>query len=301
MRGNRITGAWLAALLALAPQAAAAETILFVGNSFTYAGHSPAWKYRADTVTDINGLGAGGVPALFKRFADQSGLDFTVSHETSGGKSLRWHWETRLPVLGGRWDHVILQDYSTLDRNNPGNDGELIEYSRRLARFFAERNPQGRILLNATWSRPDLVFRPGSRWFGRSILDMGLELHDAYLRAARNRLIAGVIPTGLAYNCAILAGVADPNPYDGIGFGELNLWTYDHYHASAAGAYLQALVVFAKVTGRDPRLLGDSEESARDLGLGKVAAASLQTVAWQTVSGACSGRQPDEPPRAAGA
>ena len=39
---------------------AAAETILFVGNSFTYGAYSPVWKYRAETVTDLNGTGVGG-------------------------------------------------------------------------------------------------------------------------------------------------------------------------------------------------------------------------------------------------
>ena len=31
-------------------------------------------------------------------------------------------------------------------------------------------------------------------------------------------------------------GVADPNPYDGIEAGKVNLWTHDHYHASTHGS-----------------------------------------------------------------
>ena len=62
-------------------------------------------------------------------------------------------------------------------------------------------------------------------------------------------------------------GVADPNPYDGIEAGKLNLWTYDHYHASTYGYYLEALVVFGTLTGRDPRSLGDNECSGYELGL----------------------------------
>ena len=58
--------------LAAAPRA---ETILFVGNSFTYGAYSPVWKYRAGTVTDLNNEGVGGVPALFKLFTQEAGLD----------------------------------------------------------------------------------------------------------------------------------------------------------------------------------------------------------------------------------
>ena len=30
------------------------ETILFVGNSFTFGADSPVWKYRSSSVTDLN-------------------------------------------------------------------------------------------------------------------------------------------------------------------------------------------------------------------------------------------------------
>ena len=54
---------------------------------------------------------------------------------------------------------------------------------------------------------------------------------------------------------------------DGIEAGKLNLWTYDNYHASTYGYYLEALVTFGDVTGRDPRSLTESECSAFELGL----------------------------------
>ena len=52
--------------------------------------------------------------------------------------------------------------------------------------------------------------------------------------------------------------MADANPYDGIEPGKLNLWTTDHYHASDRGYYLEALVIFGHLTGRDARSLGDN-------------------------------------------
>jgi hypothetical protein len=78
-------------------------------------------------------------------------------------------------------------------------------------------------------------------------------------------------------------GVADPNPYDGIDAGKLDLWTYDNYHASTYGYYLEALVVFGRLTRRDPRSLGQNECSAYELGLSRTEAALLQQVAFDSL------------------
>ena len=81
-----VAAAWL---LMASPAPARADTILFVGNSFTFGARSPVWKYRADTVADLNGTGYGGVPALFKLFTKEAGLDYAVSEETVGGRLRR--------------------------------------------------------------------------------------------------------------------------------------------------------------------------------------------------------------------
>lgn len=62
------------ALGVVVTQAQSGPSILFVGNSFTFSAGSAAMFYRAETVTDLNNEGIGGVPALFKSFADQAGL-----------------------------------------------------------------------------------------------------------------------------------------------------------------------------------------------------------------------------------
>jgi hypothetical protein len=98
---------------------------------------------------------------------------------------------------------------------------------------------------------------------------------------ARSRTagIAGVLPVGQAWSRAFTTGVADPNPYDGISFGQIDLWSYDQYHASTAGYYLEALVVFGAVTGVDPTKLGPQEKSADELGLSAAQATALQKIA----------------------
>jgi len=101
--------------------------------------------------------------------------------------------------------------------------------------------------------------------------------------ALANRSVDGIIAVGEAWNRAFAEKLADPNPYDGIDFGKLDLWTYDQYHGSVAGYYLEALMIFGKVTGRDPRTLGAKERAADDLGLSEGQAVALQNVAFRQI------------------
>jgi hypothetical protein len=283
----------LAVALLLTPASAPAQSILFVGNSFTFGALSPVMNWRSSTVSDLNGDGIGGVPALFKRFADESGIRFNVSLETSPGKTLLWHWQNRRTVLDRRWDHVVLQEYSTLDPDRPGDSAGLLTASAELTKMFRSRNPEVRIGLVATWSRPDLTFPPGQHWSGQSNQRMALDIRhadDDALRATRS--IDFVIPVGEAFNCAIASGIADANPFDGITPGAVDLWAPDHYHASTAGYYLEALTVFARVTNRDPRRLGPAESAAKELGLRPALVAWLERVAYQlALRGRCPSRR----------
>jgi hypothetical protein len=277
----------LAPLLLAAP--GSAQSILFVGNSFTFGALSPVMEWNAETVTDLNHDGVGGVPALFKRFADEAGLTFDVTVETAAGQPLDWHWRTRRDVLDRAWDYVILQEYSTLDPDRPGDPTKLLNASSQLATMFHARNSNVKIGLVATWSRPDQTFPMTGHWAGRPIERMAMDIRQADDRALQESgKINWVIPVGQAFNCAIASGIADGNPYDGIAEGTVDLWADDHYHASTAGYYLEALTVFARVTGRDPRRLGSRESAARELGLPTGLAGRLQRIAYDvTVTGKC--------------
>ena len=269
-------------------QAQSGTSILFVGNSFTYGAGSAVRFYRADTVTDLNSEGIGGVPALFKSFTAQAGLDYDVYLETRGGSGLDFHLENKLGVIGRRpWDRVVMHGQSTLDFDKPGDPAKLVETSRQLAEFFRDRNPNVQVHLMATWSRADETYPPKGAWFGKPIEAMARDVRAANDKAAAGApAIKSVIPVGDAWTRAIHAGVADPNPYDGIEAGKVNLWTYDHYHASTYGYYLEALVIFGSLTGRDPRSLGDNECSAYELGLSRLEVKALQQVAFDQLAAA---------------
>jgi hypothetical protein len=283
---SRLFG-FLALLIA---SAAPAKSILFVGNSFTFGALSPVMNWNASTVTDLNGDGVGGVPALFKRFTEESGLQFDVSLETAAGRSLDWHWTNRRALLDRSWDDIVLQEYSTLDPDRPGDPARLLSASAKLAAMFRARNPKSRIALVATWSRPNLTYVPGEHWSGQPIERMALDVRRADDRAQRATAAIGrVIPVGEAFNCAIASGIADRNPYDGIAPGTVDLWADDHYHASTAGYYLEALTIFAAVTGRDPTRLGSKESAGAELGLSPTLVGRLQQVAYaMALRGRCN-------------
>lgn len=257
-----------------------ARTILFVGNSFTFGANSPVMRYRPDSVIDLTGQGFGGVPALFKAFTLQAGLDYSVYSETQGGQTLRFHYEQRRAFIDRRWDAVVLQEYSTLDPDRPGNPENYQRYASAIARMLTARNRQVSVALMPTWSRADQTYRVGGAWAGRPITAMADDIARAAARVrASSRDIAMVIPVGQAWNRAIQSGIADPNPYDGVAYGQINLWSWDQYHASAEGYYLAALMAFGTVTRLDPRLLEGRERAADDLGLEPRVASRLRALA----------------------
>ena len=281
----RRVAAFVSLLLTFAP--ADARSILFVGNSFTFGAGSPVRKYHHDLVTDLNGEGIGGVPALFKMFADEAGLDWKVSLETSPGKDLAFHYNQKLAQLAGAWDVVVLQGYSTLSAAKPGDPTEHVRMAGMLATIFKRANPKARIELESTWSRADQVYPTTGHWHGKPVAVMAEDLAQANATAIRaSGDITDTVPVGTAWNRAMREGIADPNPYDGIDYGKIDLWAWDHYHASTAGYYLAALVIFGKVTKVDPRNLGKGEIAGDELGLDPNVVARLQQVAWEELAAA---------------
>jgi hypothetical protein len=273
----------LVAALVIMPMAAHAKTILFVGNSFTYGANSPAHYYHPDTVTDLNGplngKTVGGVPAFFKAFTKEAGLDYTVSLETVGGKGMDYHYAEKRALIDKPWDAVVMHGYSTLDIAHPGDPALLVSSAKQITDMFRAKNPKSEIWLDSTWSRADQTYPDGKPWHGKPIQQMGIDVAAGYAAAAKAAKVTGVVPVGLAWNRAIDTGLADDNPYDGIAFGKLDLWSWDHYHASVYGYYLEALMVFGKVTGRDPLSLGDKETVADDMGFNAGQTHALQQVA----------------------
>ncbi|TPG71949.1 PEP-CTERM sorting domain-containing protein [Hymenobacter nivis] len=275
--------------------------ILFVGNSFTHGGRLPVQQYNAAAVTDENygqpqgtprqgnppELGPwGGIPAIFKKLADEAGLNYDVHSETLSGQTLKFHYDNALSVIAQpRWQAVVLQEYSTgaLPERHSGKRAEFYDYGTRLEQAVHQANPAARLYLYETWARADLTYPPNKPYSGQPVDSMTADLRAGYYGLARaNGHFAGVAPAGDAWLRAIQTGVALPNPYEPAA-GKLDLWTDDHYHPSSWGAYLNACVLLATITGQDPRTLGPQEQAAATLGIAPPDAVALQRLAYEQV------------------
>jgi hypothetical protein len=274
------------AVVVLSAAPAAPPAILFIGNSFTFGALTPVQKWRPEIVTDLNHEGIGGVPALFRTFTKEAGLDYDVSLETHPGVGFDWHLANKRDVLASRpWDVVVGHGFSMLDADKPGDPAKLVATTKQLADVLTAANPGVEMHLTATWSRADQTYPESGHWHGKPITAMARDVRAGYDEAAKTSpAIKSVIAVGEAWIRAIETGVADPNPYDGITPGQIDLWARDHYHASTEGYYLEALMVFGDVTGRDPRSLGDGECAAFELGVPPAEVKALQQVAFDQLS-----------------
>ena len=130
-----------------------------------------------------------------------------------------------------------------------------------------------------------MTYPDGAPWHGKPIQQMGKDVQAAYERAVKEEpRFTGIVPVGLAYNRAIDTGIADDNPYDDIGASKMDLWAYDHYHASVFGYYLEALMDFGRVTGLDPMVLQGKDKVAEDIGISPAQSKALIQVAHDTLA-----------------
>ncbi|TGE25356.1 PEP-CTERM sorting domain-containing protein [Hymenobacter aquaticus] len=277
--------------------AAAPTTILFVGNSFFHGRYEPAFSYNAATIT-VEKVGQqkigpwGGIPAIFKTLTEQAGLRYDVHFECINGESLKMHYDSARAIIGQpRWNTVVLQEHSLwpLPARRSGRPEVFRDYATRLEQVVHKANPQARLYFYQTWARADQTYAPDKAYSGLPIDSMTLDLHRGYYLAARqNGHFAGVAPAGDAWLRAMRAGVAVRNPFAPEA-GQLNLWGEDNYHPSQWGAYLNACVLLAEITGYDPRRLGAQEAAAAALGITPAQAVSLQRIAAEQVLAARPG------------
>lgn len=258
--------------------------ILFVGNSFTHGHVAPAQTYNSGLITDANGTGYGGVPGIFKQFTLEEGLNYSVTIEAVGGEDLQGHFQTKSAIIGQPdWDVVVLQEQSTqpLPASHGGDPGLYYTGAENLQNLILANNPAAQIYLYETWASPTSVANQGYTNAG-GLQAMQDDLQDATYTVYYGLGLSGVARAGDAFMRAVDQGVADANPANGISPGMVNLWAADSRHASAYGSYLAAAVLYAEITGADPRSLSVGVGSAAaGLGLDATAADSLNRIAYE--------------------
>ncbi len=258
-------------------------SILFDGNSFTYGGSEPVCSYNAQAVTDENADAepVGGIPGIFKKFADEAHRAYDVHVEVVGGKDLAYHYQHSPPLIAqAKWDVVVLQGYSTeaLPEKRGGKPEDFIKHIRLFCQAIHKANPRTKVYLYETWPRVDLIYPDNAPYHDTGDTNqMADDLHSGF-RVAQEQVgtEAQVIGVGDRWQGAILDGLAQANPYQPLEPGKLDLWGQDYYHPSVYGSYLAALIFFAEIDSADVVALGPSEQAAHDLGIAPADADKLQ-------------------------
>ena len=273
------------------------KVILFVGNSFLHGQYEPVIHYNTAGVVDENaGQPAGsfrsegkagpygGIPAIFKTLTEELGLHYEVHSELMSGRTLEDHYQNALPVIARKWDAVVMHDFSTgpVPVARGGNPQRFAKYADLIEQTVHAENRQADVYLYETFPRADITYAAKGAYVGDSIDVMARDLREGYTREfAANGHFKAVAPAGNAWLLAFRTGLAERNPFAPEA-GKVNLWGPDSYHPSAAGAYLNALILMQTITGRDPRELGEGERAAAALGIAPALAVTLQQLAYRT-------------------
>jgi hypothetical protein len=202
--------------------------ILFIGNSYTSRNQLP--RLIADLAA------AAEHPRRI-----ESELVF------AGGASLKHHWNAgiaREKLARLSWNHVVLQEQSTLPVKNPAR------YRENVRLFAPEIDRHGaKPVLYLTWARKQAPDTQG-------IITRAAEEIAAEIGAL-------VVPVGPAWRSVIAR------------HSDIALYADDGSHPTAAGSYLAACVFLASLFGEAPRGFSVSDALRLDRGV----AATLHAVA----------------------
>jgi hypothetical protein len=253
----------------------------------------------------------GGIPGIFAEFASEAGIPYDVHIEAISKTSLHVNYAAASEVIDqAKWNAVVLQELSSRPlpyklTGDPSSDPESFCKSvQTIEEGVHAVAPNASIYLYEAWPRADLAQQlsgePSSPGFAvayqMNLQTLGNANHDAYYSAANHDgAIAGVAPAGDAWVRAWREQVANSNPFADnkslpllwYGLNDVNepaINSPDYIHPSIYGAYLDGLVLFQEITGRDMRIFGADERAARVLGIPADVSVRLQQVGWEAVT-----------------
>jgi hypothetical protein len=256
-----------AAVFSLIASALAGD-VLFIGNSYTYGEKAP----------EVRELG--GVPKLVELVAAGKGRTISTDMLATGGKDLGFHLqqpETEPRVRSKKWDTFVLQDFST-KATRAGNVEEFFQNGATFYRLVREASPEARVVLYETWARgeasPVYSKTPMPNAF-MNPAEMTAEIVRNY--AEQERRLEALEPG----EQVVVAPVGAAFQRCKETYPDIPLYTEDEHHASAAGLYLSALVIYATLTGDSP--LGATHDFP-GVAIPTETATRLQEIAEKTVS-----------------
>ncbi len=189
-------------------------SVLFIGNSYTYAND---------------------LPNMTRQLAESMGKQLTVGSKTNGGYTFQNHTTDPLTWAAmhqQNWDVVVLQAQSQ-EPSFPDDqvDSGTIPYAKQLADSVATINACSNVLYFMTWGREngDPQWAPISTFAG-----MNERLYNAYMRMADTTE-------------SMVAAVGATWKYVRDNYPSIQLYSGDGSHPSAAGSYLAACTFYTSL------------------------------------------------------
>jgi len=193
------------------------------------------------------------LPSMLHQLAESAGIDCVCSNSSWGGYDLERHAaneETLSLIKEGTWDIILLQERTSL----PLSQWAISTQPAVIALDAEISSVDARTLLLMMWAPYSATGEDGSQEeIARTVI------------ATAAQIDAPVAPIGLAWEAA-----QDTYP-------EIGLWGSDRIHATEAGTYLMACVLFATLWGQSPLGL------AYNAGLEQTDAQAIQRIATQAV------------------
>lgn len=169
----------------------------------------------------------------------------------AGGKDWSYHLAqpaTEEALTEKKWDYVVLQDLST-KATHLGNRAEFVKNGELFYKRIREHSPNAKIVLYETWARakgyPFYTGVSGPKSFTDPSEMTGevekgyTELHED-LEAIEPGQEVSVAPVGAAFALCLQK------------YPDIDLHWKDKHHASVAGNYLAALVIYATIFQDSP-------------------------------------------------
>ncbi len=235
--------------LAVLPALATEISVLFVGNSHTYANN---------------------MPDIFESLAASGYQDVYVAQSTVGGSTLEYHTtyaNTLNRIVEREWDRVVLQEHSLFPVIDHWRDNSFHPSVRTLDSLITDTGSHTALYLTQGWKDaqgPYCIEDYCSPEFD-GYFDMQNAVTSAY-RSIGNELAALIVPCGEAWAAAL-------SIYPGMA-----LWATDGYHPSQLGSYLTACTFYAHIFNESPYGLEYFG------GLDLETALFLQGIAWQVTN-----------------
>ncbi len=255
----------------------------------------------------------GGVPGIFAELAAEAGMPYDVHIEAISATSLAKNYQAAGSVIvQSFWNTVVLQEATfepippSLSGNSSSKPATFCSAVSTIEQAVHGASPAAKLYLYETGAPADTAYLHSASAgssdsaYLAALSRLTAAYHDAYLTAAaQDGHIAGVAETGDAWSRAWAEGVANPDPYSGNAAGISLTFNYQpgsepsttnkptdagFHHPSIYGAYLNGLVLFQKITGKDVRTFCGTEKAAQTLGISPAVALQLQQVAWESVT-----------------